>query len=576
MQEFPTRSSHVARAADARDVIQYRIVASAGIAGNRDVTCAAIPWNAGSKISASRESCVKLGAVSEQPRPLRLAEAAAVLSLATDLSMGQPLEHGLRTALGAVRAAQAMGLPEDEQVTVFYTGVLHFAGCTAESEIDARFFGDELVARPQMATVQFGSRPELMAMAARTAHRGSPPFTRAAMMAKSAFGGLAEFRKWAASHCDVARILGARMGLSEPIQECLRHLYERWDGKGQPGELRGEQVPLPVRLMQVAQDADMAYQRGGAELARRVVTDHAGAGLDPQAVAAFLAAGDDVFKNFDAPSIWDEAMAAEPGPQPVITEERLDECLSAVADFADLKSMWTVGHSRGVAELAEEAAVVVGLDAADILLLRRAALVHDIGRVAVPVSVWAKPGALTRDEREQVRLHAYHSERVLDVAPGLRQLARLAGSHGERCDGSRLPPRLPVRRPGGGRLAAGRRRLLPGHARAAALPGGAVRRGGRAGAERRRRGGQAVGGGGQRGAGRRGPAGQAGAPAGRAVRARVPGARPGGPRPGHQAGRPQAGHLPEDLRPPHPAGVRQGRRVHQSGRDAVRAGKRPG
>jgi hypothetical protein len=149
-----------------------------------------------------------MSAVSEQPRPLRLAEAAAVLSLATDLSMGQPLEHGLRTALGAVRAAQAMGLPEDEQITVFYTGVLHFAGCTAESEIDARFFGDELVARPQMATVQFGSRPELMAMAARTAHRGSPPFTRAAMMAKSAFGGLAEFRKWAASHCDVARILG--------------------------------------------------------------------------------------------------------------------------------------------------------------------------------------------------------------------------------------------------------------------------------------------------------------------------------------------------------------------------------
>jgi HD-GYP domain-containing protein (c-di-GMP phosphodiesterase class II) len=374
--------------------------------------------------------------VSEQPRPLRLAEAAAVLSLATDLSMGQPLEHGLRTALGAVRAAQAMGLSEDEQVTVFYTGVLHFAGCTAESEIDARFFGDELVARPQMATVQFGSRPELMAMAARTAHRGSPPFTRAAMMAKSAFGGLAEFRKWAASHCDVARILGARMGLSEPIQECLRHLYERWDGKGQPGELRGEQVPLPVRLMQVAQDADMAHQRGGAELARRVVSDHAGAGLDPQSVAAFLAAGDDVFKNFDAPSIWDEAIAAEPGAQPVITEERLDECLSAVADFADLKSMWTVGHSRGVAELAEEAAVVAGLDAADILLLRRAALVHDIGRVAVPVSVWAKPGPLSRDEREQVRLHAYHSERVLDVAPGLRQLARLAGSHGERCDGS--------------------------------------------------------------------------------------------------------------------------------------------
>ncbi len=153
-------------------------------------------------------------------------------------------------------------------------------------------------------------------------------------------------------------------------------------------------------------------------------------------MAAFLAVGHDIYDGIDDPSIWDDAMAAEPGPQPVISAERLDDCLSAVADFSDLKSMWTIGHSRAVAELAEEAAIVAGLPAADVLLLRRAALVHDIGRVAVPAGVWAKPGPLNRAEREQVRLHAYHSERVLDAAPGLRLLARLAGSHGERCDGS--------------------------------------------------------------------------------------------------------------------------------------------
>jgi HD-GYP domain-containing protein (c-di-GMP phosphodiesterase class II) len=153
------------------------------------------------------------------------------------------LEHGLRTAMLALRMAQAMGLPQDDQVTVYYTGLLHFAGCTAESEIDARF-------------------------------------------------------------------------------------------------------------------------------------------------------------------------------------------------FADLKSMWTAGHSRGVADLAERGAGVAGLAATEVVALRRAALVHDIGRVAVPVSVWAKPGPLTLGEHEQVRLHAYHSERVLDVCPALRPPARLAGSHGERCDGS--------------------------------------------------------------------------------------------------------------------------------------------
>jgi HD-GYP domain-containing protein (c-di-GMP phosphodiesterase class II)/DNA-binding CsgD family transcriptional regulator len=369
-------------------------------------------------------------------RPLRLAEAVGALSLATDLAMGQPLEHGLRTGVVAVRIAQAMGLPEDDQVTVYYTGLLHFAGCTAESEIDARFFGDELSARPQMMAVAFGTRMDLITTATRVAHPERARLARAAAMARSAFGGIAEFRKWAASHCDVASVLGARMGFSAQIQQALRHLWERWDGKGMPGELRGDQIPVAVRLMQVAQDADMAWQHGGSGLAGRVLTERAGSGLDPGAVAALLSLGEAGYRGLDARSIWEDALRAEPGPQPLVGDERLDACLSAIADFADLKSMWTVGHSRGVAGLAERSARMAGLPAADQVLLRRAGLVHDIGRVAVPVHVWAKPGPLNRDEYEQVRLHAYHTERVLDAAAGLRQLARLAGSHGERCDGS--------------------------------------------------------------------------------------------------------------------------------------------
>ncbi len=373
-----------------------------------------------------------------EPRrePLRLAEAVGALSLATDLAMGQPLEHGMRTAMLALRGAISMGLAENDLVTVYYTGVLHFAGCTAESDIDARFFGDELTARPRMLAVAHGSRRELVSTAMRTAHPDSSPLARAAAMARSAFGSLSEFRKWASSHCDVARLLGARMGLSAPIQLSLRHLYERWDGNGMPGELRGSKLPLAVRLMQVAQDADVAWQQGGKPLADRVLADRAGSGLDPDAVRVFLGLGDELYRDMDTPSIWDAAIEAEPGKQPVIDDRRLDDCLSAIADFADLKSIWTVGHSRGVADLAESAAMLAGLPAGETRQLRQAALVHDIGRVAVPVRVWARPGPLSRDESERVRLHAYHSERVLDAVPGLRPLARLAGAHGERYDGS--------------------------------------------------------------------------------------------------------------------------------------------
>jgi HD-GYP domain-containing protein (c-di-GMP phosphodiesterase class II) len=368
--------------------------------------------------------------------PLRLAEAAGVLALATDLAMGQPLEHGLRVAMLAVRVAEAMSLTEDQRATVFYTGLLHFAGCTAESEIDARMFGDEMTARPQMMPAFTGTRRELITRTMRVAHQDRTPLARAATIARSAPGGISEFRKWARTHCDMARLLGARMGLTGQVQEALGNLYERWDGKGMPGELRGERIPVAVRVMHVAQDADMAWQHGGPALARQVVSSRAGSGLDPRPVEALLGLDDEAFADLDQPSVWEAAMAAEPGPRPVIGGERVDACLSAVADFADLKSMWTIGHSRGVAELAGQAGVVIGLPALDVQQLRRAALVHDIGRVTVPVRVWAKPGPLTRDEQEKVRLHAYHSERVLDVAGGLRTLARLAGSHGERCDGS--------------------------------------------------------------------------------------------------------------------------------------------
>jgi HD-GYP domain-containing protein (c-di-GMP phosphodiesterase class II) len=226
------------------------------------------------------------------------------------------------------------------------------------------------------------------------------------------------------------------MGFSDQIQTALRHLYERWDGKGMPGDLRGTEIPLAVRLMQVAQDADIICQHGGPGLATQVLRQRAGSGLDPDAVAVALDLGDEFYAGLAAPTIWDLALEIEPGPQPVITEARLDACLSAMADFADLKSMWTIGHSRGVAWLAARAAEVLGLPAPEIVVLHRAALVHDIGRVAVPVHVWASPDPLTRGQREQVRLHAYHSERVLDASPGLRPLARLAGSHGERYDGS--------------------------------------------------------------------------------------------------------------------------------------------
>jgi HD-GYP domain-containing protein (c-di-GMP phosphodiesterase class II) len=116
--------------------------------------------------------------------------------------------------------------------------------------------------------------------------------------------------------------------------------------------------------------------------------------------------------------------------------EAIDTALAAMGDFADLASPYLVGHSAGVAEVATAAAQRCRFEAAEIVTIRRAALVHDVGRVAVPVRIWQKAAPLSPDDWERVRLHAYHSERVLTRSPFLASLAPVATTHHERLDGS--------------------------------------------------------------------------------------------------------------------------------------------
>jgi HD-GYP domain-containing protein (c-di-GMP phosphodiesterase class II) len=129
-------------------------------------------------------------------------------------------------------------------------------------------------------------------------------------------------------------------------------------------------------------------------------------------------------------------LALEPGPGNRLTDADFDRCCEALADFADIKSPYTVGHSPGVAALAAGAGRRSGLVEADVTSLRRAALLHDIGRVGVSAGIWGKEGALSEREWEQVRLHAYYTDRVLARPESLGRLGALASQHHERLDGS--------------------------------------------------------------------------------------------------------------------------------------------
>jgi putative nucleotidyltransferase with HDIG domain len=365
---------------------------------------------------------------------IRAAEVVAAMSLATDLGSGVPLEHGLHGTLFGMRLAERLGVDSRTASQTYYMCLLTHVGCTANAGLAAEVFPDDDALLRHMIPVLFGSRAEmaLATMRALVGSNGALPM-RVAQAALRAPKAAAGFRDHEATVCEVARMLATRLGLPASVHGLFAQLTERWDGKGDPGRAKADELPLALRIAHVARDA--AFQRlvGGEQHAVRVIRKRAGAAFDPT-IATLLADEAPEIMAIDADSpAWEEALAREPSPRLTLEGEAIDRALAAMGEFADIASPYLVGHSARVAELAETAARRCGVDPSEV---RRAALVHDVGRAAVPTRIWQKPGPLTTDEWERVRLHAYYSERVLCRSSFLAALAPIATCHHERLDGS--------------------------------------------------------------------------------------------------------------------------------------------
>ncbi len=360
---------------------------------------------------------------------------AGALCLATDLGMGFPFEHGLHGTLAAMRLVDRLGVDQNTASQVYYTCLLTYSGCTADAELAAEIFGGDM--SPHLVPVLHGSRRETVGGLLRAlAPPGSAAPVRAVQVARRLPRAARAHVPHQETLCDVARMLAERLGLQGSVAGLFAFLTERWDGRGPLRRARGEGIPLAVRIAHVARDAAYQQMLGGSELAASVVGARAGHAFDP-AIAAALADGASEVLSFDADaSAWEATLACEPQPQLALEGAAIDVALGAIGDFADLISPQLAGHSRGVARLAEAAARRCHLDAPSLVALRRAALVHDVGRVAVGARTWQKPGPLNADDWEKVRLHAYHTERVLSRSAFLSALAPVAGAHHERLDGS--------------------------------------------------------------------------------------------------------------------------------------------
>ncbi len=219
----------------------------------------------------------------------------------------------------------------------------------------------------------------------------------------------------------------------------MGNAYETWDGRGWPGELRGEEIPFAARVAQLAEFAEVAHRAGGVDAAKQLARNRADKQFDPNLAELLCAEGEMIFAGLDDLETWDAVINAEPALSVVLSSERFDAALLAIANFVDLKSPYSLGHSRAVADLAAAAGVRLGLSEAERRTLRRAGLVHDFGRLGVSNAIWDKRGPLGVGEWERVRLHPYLTERMLQQSPVLAPLGAIAVQHRERLDGSGYP-----------------------------------------------------------------------------------------------------------------------------------------
>jgi HD-GYP domain-containing protein (c-di-GMP phosphodiesterase class II) len=372
---------------------------------------------------------------------VRLAELVAALSLGVDLGFGQPMEHVLRQCRIALRIAELAGLDEQTRSAIYYSALLLNVGCHSDAHEQAYWFGDDIALKAAKYDTEPFSAADVLAML-RMLGSGSTPLHRLRVGLDFVLSGRKELDGMVTQHARLARSLGEELGLDDDVLAALETSYERWDGRGFPGELDGERIPIASRIVQLAEFLEVAYRTEGVDAAVALGRRRSGSQFDPVLVELVEADAEKVFHQLDDLDSWDEVIDGEPGLARTLRPDECDEALRAIARYVDLKSPSTLGHSEAVSALAAAAAAEVGLPPSEQQLVRRAGLVAGFGRLGVSNAIWDKPGPLGAAEWERVRLYPHYTERMLNRSRALAPAGRLAGQVRERLDGSGYPSGL--------------------------------------------------------------------------------------------------------------------------------------
>jgi HD-GYP domain-containing protein (c-di-GMP phosphodiesterase class II) len=373
---------------------------------------------------------------------VRLAELLCPLSAAADAGAALPPETAQRTALIALGLGRVLGFTAASRSDLLYAGLVRHLGCSATAHEETRLMGDEQELRAALTPVDAASPRQMLEGARRGFAKGRSRLQRARTVAGFMLSAPLVVPRIFAARCEVSGMLGRRLGLSEGAVRALDEVYERFDGKGLPRRRRGESLSPLSGVLAVAEWMAMFLPLPeGETLAFDTLKRRAGGQFDPRVVHALGDAREEILAPARSAAPLAALLDAEPLPHRTVADMRAVALV--LADFVDLKSTFTLGHSRRVATLARQAAQALGLPAADVEALELAGWLHDLGRVSVSNAIWDKPGPLNVGEWEKVRAHSEFTERVLRATGPFATIGHLAAAAHERMDGGGYPRGAP-------------------------------------------------------------------------------------------------------------------------------------
>lgn len=371
---------------------------------------------------------------------VRLSEVVSALSYALDITEGQPQGHAVRTCLIGMRLASVIGLGPDERSDLFYALLLKDLGCSSNAARLCQLFGaDDLTLKRAHKLTDW---TDTMASAKYAYDHAVPTrnsMARAwhvAMLGKKEKGSGAEMTR---TRCERGAEIAQELGLSGATAAAIRTLDEHWNGAGMPAGLTGTQIPLLGRICSLSQTVEVFAHTHGADAAYGMLRERRGAWFDPMLVDAMEEFEQDTafWGTLSSVDQLDQVSDLEPEDLVVmVDEERLDRVCHAFARVIDAKTPYTAEHSEGVARIAVQIGTEMNVPYDGLVTLRRAGLLHDIGKLGVSNLILDKPAKLTELEMAEMRKHPAHTEQILMRVDRFRGFARIAAAHHERLDGT--------------------------------------------------------------------------------------------------------------------------------------------